>query len=67
MGVVERLHSQAIKAVVYLLEQEWEETSIGKSYTTGQLRGSIPRGRDRDMVDESPRSAAQDDVIYSLI
>ena len=43
----EWLHSQAIKdGVVYLLEPEWKETSIRKSYTTGQdvgLKSGIQR------------------------
>ena len=45
---VERLHSQAIKdGVDHLLEQEWKETSIRKSYRTGQGVGLKSRKRRR--------------------
>ena len=43
-----RLHSQTIKGgLVYLLKPKWKETSIMKSYTTGQGVGLKSRKRRR--------------------
>ena len=50
---VGRLHSQTIKGGLYLLKPEWKETSIMKSYTTGQgvgLKSGKRRGSMADVL-----------------
>ena len=50
---VGRLHSQTIKGgLVYLLKPEWKDTSIMKSYTTGQGVG-LKSGNGDGLLEQS--------------